>query len=77
MRILSLMAAALPLAAQSPDGGLGEYLTRLARQSWEARAARVARIRTPADVQARQQYIRERMTAEIGGFPEKTPLARG
>ena len=74
MRILFLMAAALPLAAQAPDGGLGEYLTRLARQCWEARAAQVARIRTPAEVRARQQYIRERMTAEIGGFPEKTPL---
>jgi cephalosporin-C deacetylase-like acetyl esterase len=65
---------ALPLAAQSPDGGLAEYLTRLARQCWESRSAEIARIRTPAEVRARQQYIRQRMTAEIGGFPEKTPL---
>ena len=33
------------------------YLTALARQCWETRAALVAQIRTPAEVAARQAYI--------------------
>jgi dipeptidyl aminopeptidase/acylaminoacyl peptidase len=74
MRPLFLLALALPLAAQSGDPQLDRYLTGLARGQWEARAAAVARIHTPAEVRARQRYIRERMTAEIGGFPDRTPL---
>ena len=73
-RLSILLLAALPLAAQSGDAALDRQLSGLARQCWEARRAEVAKIRTPEQVRARQRYIRDRMTAEIGGFPEKTPL---
>ena len=50
------------------------YLTGIAKGQWEARAARVAAIRTPAEVRARQDYIRKTLLEEIGGLPGKTPL---
>ena len=50
------------------------HLTEAAKGLWEARSARVARIRTPAEVRERQEYIRRTLIEEIGGFPEKTPL---
>ena len=53
---------------------VSSYLTGIARTQWEARAALAARIRTPAEVAARQVYIRAKMMQEIGGFPERTPL---
>lgn len=55
-------------------GMVDEYLTPIARDCWESRAARVAKISSPAQVAARQAYIRARILEEIGGFPEKTPL---
>ncbi|MBM3738671.1 MAG: hypothetical protein FJW39_23075 [Acidobacteria bacterium] len=76
-----LALAAVPLLAQEslttdPKlAGLADaYFTRLAEQHWKARAAKVAAIRTPDQVRARQTYIRETMLASIGGWPEKTPL---
>ena len=78
---LVFIACCAGLNAQSPldvgtglDGQLDRYLTAIAKQQWEARAAKVAAIRTPAEVEARQQYIRKQLVEEIGGFPEKTPL---
>ena len=50
------------------------YLTAIAKRQWEARAARVAALRTPAEVRARQEYIRRKLVEEVGGFPEKTAL---
>src|SRR5574340_17707 len=67
--------------AQSPldvstglDGMVDRYLTAIARTQWEQRAAAVAAIKTPAQVKARQAYIRKKMLEEVGGLPEKTPL---
>jgi cephalosporin-C deacetylase-like acetyl esterase len=81
MRAALLFLACAGVFAQSPldvsaglDGQLDRYVTRIAKQQWEARAAAVAAIRTPAEVQARQAYIRKHLMEEIGGFPEKTPL---
>lgn len=81
MRATLLFMACAGLYAQSPldvstglDGQLDRYLTGIARQQWEGRAAKAAAIRTPAEVQARQEYIRKQMVEEVGGFPEKTPL---
>src|SRR4051794_15474908 len=78
---LILIACCAGLHAQSPldlgtglDGQLDRYLTAIAKQQWEARAAKIAAIRTPAEVEARQQYIRKQLGEEIGRFPEKTPL---
>src|SRR5262249_27287830 len=56
------------------DGMLDGYLTEIAKSQWAARSARMAEVRTPDDVRKRQEYIRNTMLAEIGGFPEKTPL---
>ena len=39
-----------------------------------ARAAEVEKLKTSADVAARQKAIREKFVAALGGFPEKTPL---
>src|SRR5688572_18083382 len=61
-----------------PAGQLREefsrYLTAHAEKHWTARRAKVAALRTPAQVQERQQYIRHRLLQAMGGFPQKTPL---
>jgi cephalosporin-C deacetylase-like acetyl esterase len=81
MRAAFLFLACAGLYAQSPlnvgagrEGQLDRYLSAIAREQWEARAVKVAAIRTLAEVQARQEYIRRQMVAEVGGFPQKTPL---
>lgn len=75
------LALAASLAAQENlqvtaglEGMVDRYLTQIARKHWEERAARVANIRTPAEVRARQEYIRQKVLEALGGFPEKTPL---
>lgn len=40
----------------------------------EARSQTVQSLKTPQEVAARRRLIRERLTAALGGFPEKTPL---
>lgn len=51
------------------------YLTAIAQRDWKNHAAAIAALRTPADVHARQRYIRAKMLDALGGFPEKrTPL---
>jgi len=76
-----LFAGAAALCAQESlevaaglRGMVDRHLTVTAKQLLEARAARVAAIRTPEQAAERQRYIRSRMLEEIGGFPEKTPL---
>ncbi len=49
-------------------------LTGIAMKLLEKRAAEVAALRTKQDVETRQRRIRQGMLAEIGGFPERTPL---
>ena len=56
------------------QGMVDRHLTEVAKKLLEARAARVAQIRTPDAVRERQDYIRRKLIEEIGGFPEKTPL---
>ena len=56
------------------DGMVDRYLSAIADQQLQERAAQVGKIRTPVDVRARQAYIHETMLKEIGGFPEKSPL---
>jgi cephalosporin-C deacetylase-like acetyl esterase len=80
MRASSLFLACAAAYGQSTDvttglqGTVDRYLGEIARQQWQARAARVAAIRTPDAVRERQAYIRKTLLEEIGGFPEKTPL---
>src|SRR5688572_28726681 len=38
------------------------------------RKAEVVKLKTPADVAARQKALRARFVDSLGGFPEKTPL---
>ena len=45
------------------------YLTGIATPYWEARARQVAAIRTRDDVLRRQEFIRQTILEEIGGFP--------
>lgn len=70
MRVLLFLLACCACFAQ---GGLPD-LTPEAMEHLRARAAKIAALRTPEQIQERQRYIRERMLAAIGGFPEKTPL---
>jgi cephalosporin-C deacetylase-like acetyl esterase len=51
-----------------------EYRKRLANEALAVRRRAVEQIRTPQDLAARRAYIRERILAEIGGLPERTPL---
>jgi len=69
-----LLVAIGPLVAQSPDSMTDRYLTRIAEGQWKARKAVIAQIRTPADLAARQEYIRKKLLEEIGGFPARKPL---
>jgi cephalosporin-C deacetylase-like acetyl esterase len=77
---LTLILAAGGRAADPLEvtGGLKEMvdrrLTGLAMELLEQRARTVAAIRTPAEVARRQQYIRDRVLAALGGFPARTPL---
>lgn len=40
----------------------------------EQRRVKVEALRTPAEIAARKKYVGERLTAALGGFPERTPL---
>jgi cephalosporin-C deacetylase-like acetyl esterase len=81
MRAACVLIACAALHAQSPldvtnglAGMVDRYLTGLATQQLQARAARIAGIHTAAEVEARQAYIHEKMLEEIGGFPGRSEL---
>ena len=68
---------ALCLLASAGAQDLSEvdrYLTAIARTDWTARDARIAAIRTPAEVERRQAFVRSKIVKLLGGFPERTPL---
>ena len=66
----------LPIAANQPPANqmLYTYLRGEAQKQFEARRAAVAALKTPADVQKRQQALKAKFMAALGRFPEKTPL---
>ena len=81
----ALLVPRLPAADTPVAGGAGDarvdgyalehYLTDIAQEYWRTRQAQLANLKSPADVEARAQYIRTEFTKAIGGFPEKrTPL---
>ena len=79
--ILSISTAPAILGAQSSfdvmsgfSGMLDNYLSTVAQQELQKRDALIASLKTPAQVKARQEYIRRKLLEEIGGFPERTPL---
>src|ERR1017187_6718768 len=66
----ALAAPRFPLYARC----LPDYLAGLARQAYQRREAALALLKTPEDVRARQQWVRETLWQLIGGEPERTPL---
>lgn len=53
---------------------LSLYLRQNAAQFWNQRKAAVAAMKSPAEVKARREFIRNWLTQAMGGFPVKTPL---
>ena len=53
---------------------LPDYLRDLAKKAVEKRDAELAKLTTPAAIQARQKWVRETLWKLIGGMPERTPL---
>jgi dienelactone hydrolase len=53
---------------------LPDFLTELARDAYLRRTDAVARLTTPAAIQARQRWVRETLWQLVGGMPERTPL---
>jgi dienelactone hydrolase len=53
---------------------LPDYLTSLARDAYQRRNAALELVKTPAEVRARQEWVRRTLWDLIGGQPERTPL---
>ena|SRR5579871_1423711 len=65
----------LPAAEEpEPRKMLYRYLLAQAQKQFDARRAAIATLKTPADIQKRQQQIKTRFLEALGGFPERTPL---
>jgi dienelactone hydrolase len=57
-----------------PRKMLAAYLTAQTQKAFDARRAAVAALKTPDDVQSRQQELRAKFIDALGGFPDRTPL---
>ncbi len=57
-----------------PRKMLHNYLLAQAQKHFEARRQIVSQLQTPEDIHKRQQELKARFVAALGGFPEKTPL---
>jgi dienelactone hydrolase/pimeloyl-ACP methyl ester carboxylesterase len=53
---------------------LHAHLIAECQKHFDARQAAVEKLKTPADIAARQQALRAKFIEALGGFPEKTPL---
>ena len=53
---------------------LHTYLLAECDKHFAARKAEIEKLKTPADIAARQKALREKFIEALGGFPEKTPL---
>jgi dienelactone hydrolase len=76
---LALLVLVADVRAVDSDPGdasmLDRYLTKIAERQLAKRATEIDTLKNPAAIEARQEYIRERLLAEIGGLPsERTPL---
>jgi cephalosporin-C deacetylase-like acetyl esterase len=79
--LLAAPAAADDLTVLRPKDGetpprklLHSFLLAECQKHFDARKAEVEKLKTPADVAARQERLRKEFAAALGGFPEKTPL---
>ena len=66
---LSDLAEARKLRQMLPN-----HVNGLARATLATRAGKIASLTNPAALQARKQYVRERILASLGSLPERTPL---
>jgi cephalosporin-C deacetylase-like acetyl esterase len=66
---LSNLAEARNLRQMLPN-----HVNGLARVALGARSEKIASLTSPKALQARKQYVRERILASLGGLPERTPL---
>src|SRR5690242_11257187 len=57
-----------------PRKMLSTFLKAECQKHFDARKKAVADLKTPQDVEKRQQELRAKFIAALGGFPEKTPL---
>ncbi|MSO24231.1 MAG: hypothetical protein EXQ58_13520 [Acidobacteria bacterium] len=53
---------------------LPKHVNGLARSALDSRREKIASITSAAALQARKQYVRERILASLGSLPERTPL---
>lgn len=53
---------------------LPNHVNGLARTALAVRSGKIASLTTPDALQARKQYVRERILASLGSLPERTPL---
>jgi cephalosporin-C deacetylase-like acetyl esterase len=53
---------------------LPNHVNGLARADLAARAGKIALLTSPEALQARKQYVRERILSSLGSLPERTPL---
>jgi dienelactone hydrolase len=83
MRWLCLLVVALTASSgfaqtkKSADPArnmLYDFLLAEAQKHFDARRADIAKLRSPDDVKKRQEVLRGRFLAALGGFPEKTDL---
>lgn len=69
-----MTALLLALLAQDSRRMLYTYLERECAPHFEARRKAVEALKTPADVKRRQDDLRAKFLAALGGLPERTPL---
>jgi dienelactone hydrolase len=58
----------------TPRKLLHAHLLAECQKHFDARKAEVEKLKTPAEIAARQQALRAKFVEALGGFPEKTPL---
>ena len=59
----------------APQEMMHAYLLGRALEALDRRDAEYEKIKTPEDVAAYQKRMRDFFVAQLGGFPERTPLA--
>lgn len=84
--VFVLIAVSLPAGADdlrvlpekldgvAPKAMMHEYLLGKAREALDRRQAEYEKIKTPEQAAAYQERLREFFVAQLGGFPERTPL---
>ncbi|MCX7047974.1 MAG: acetylxylan esterase [Candidatus Sumerlaeota bacterium] len=62
------------LGPTSPTAMMHSYWLRVAREAFDRHDAEYANLKTPEQLAAYQKRMREFFVAQLGGFPERTPL---